>query len=69
MDDMTRAALVRNVSEALAEDIGGIDWTAQLVRRSTAARAILTVREPAVLCGRPWFDETLAQVDSDLRVD
>lgn len=69
MDDLTRAALVRNVRDALAEDLGGIDWTSQLAERSATARAILTVRESAILCGRPWFEEALSQVDSDLHVD
>lgn len=68
MNEPTRNALVRNVRDALEEDVGSIDWTAELVDRSTLAHAILTVRENAVLCGRPWFDETLAQVGPDLRV-
>lgn len=66
MDNLTRAAVVRNVHEALAEDIGSIDWTSELVNPSTTVRAVLTVREAAVLCGRPWFDETLAHVDVNL---
>ncbi|GAB2890401.1 carboxylating nicotinate-nucleotide diphosphorylase [Paraburkholderia jirisanensis] len=69
MDITTRAALQRNVRDALAEDVGSIDWTAQLVPSSTTAHATLIVREEAVLCGRPWFDETLAQVDPQLRVE
>lgn len=66
MDDLTRAALVRNVHEALTEDIGKLDWTSELVDPSTTVEAVLTVRETAVLCGRPWFDETLARVDVNL---
>jgi len=69
MDELTRKALLRNVQDALAEDIGNRDWTSELVDHSAAACAVLTVREPAVLCGRPWFDETLTQVDSRLRVE
>lgn len=66
---MTRAALARNVREALAEDIGGGDWTSQLVNPEVGTGATLIVRESAVLCGRPWFDETLVQIDERLRVD
>lgn len=66
---MTRAALALNVREALAEDIGGGDWTSRLVNPEVAAGATLVVRESAVLCGRPWFDETLVQIDERLRVD
>lgn len=69
MDELTHFALTRNVRDALEEDTGAVDWTSQLVEDSAVATAILTVREPAVLCGRPWFDETLAQVDSRLHVD
>ncbi|HEY3537329.1 MAG TPA: carboxylating nicotinate-nucleotide diphosphorylase [Trinickia sp.] len=69
MDAMTRAALARNVREALAEDIGGGDWTSQLVNPEVGTGATLIVRESAVLCGRPWFDETLVQIDERLRVD
>lgn len=66
---MTRAALARNVREAHAEDIGGGDWTSQLVNPEVGTGATLIVRESAVLCGRPWFDETLVQIDERLRVD
>ncbi|WP_224031340.1 carboxylating nicotinate-nucleotide diphosphorylase [Paraburkholderia caribensis] len=69
MNDLTRHALARNVRDALEEDTGIADWTSRLVDDSAVARAILTVREAAMLCGRPWFDETLAQVDSRLHVD
>ncbi|CAH2894423.1 MAG: Quinolinate phosphoribosyltransferase [decarboxylating] (EC [uncultured Paraburkholderia sp.] len=69
MDELTRHALVRNVRDAIEEDAGRIDWTSRLVDDSSQASAILTVREAAVLCGRPWFDETLAQVDPRLRAD
>ena len=63
MDAITRAAILRNVHEALAEDVGNGDWTSQLVNPEVVATATLIVRESAVLCGRPWFDETLLQVD------
>ncbi|MBW9105018.1 carboxylating nicotinate-nucleotide diphosphorylase [Paraburkholderia phenoliruptrix] len=68
MDELTRHALTRNVRDALEEDTGSADWTSRLVDDSAVATAMLIVREAAVLCGRPWFDETLSQVDSRLRV-
>ncbi|GAB3626203.1 Nicotinate-nucleotide pyrophosphorylase [carboxylating] [Pandoraea terrae] len=68
MDATTRTALVRNVRDALAEDVGDVDWTSQLIDPRAPAEAILTVREPAVLCGRPWFDETLLQVDPHITI-
>ncbi|MBL3960923.1 carboxylating nicotinate-nucleotide diphosphorylase [Burkholderia sp. KCJ3K979] len=69
MDELTRHALTRNVQDALEEDTGSADWTSRLVDDSAVATAILIVREAAVLCGQPWFDETLAQVDSRLDVN
>jgi nicotinate-nucleotide pyrophosphorylase (carboxylating) len=51
------AALVRNdVERALAEDFGSGDVTADLLPADAQAQARVIVREPAVLCGRPWFD-------------
>ncbi|MGU7782803.1 carboxylating nicotinate-nucleotide diphosphorylase [Burkholderia sp. PU8-34] len=69
MDEMTRAAMTRNVRDALAEDVGDADWTARLIDPDATAEAVLTVRERALLCGRPWFDETLRQVDPRIAVE
>lgn len=69
MDAITRAAMTRNVCEALAEDVGHADWTAQLIDPAAHAEATLVVREPALLCGRPWFDETFRQVDAGIRIE
>jgi nicotinate-nucleotide pyrophosphorylase (carboxylating) len=69
MDESTRAAMRRNVCEALAEDIGDVDWTSQLIDSHAQAEATLTVRESAVLCGRPWFDETFRQIDSRVVIE
>ncbi|SIT36674.1 Nicotinate-nucleotide pyrophosphorylase (carboxylating) [Paraburkholderia piptadeniae] len=69
MDAMTRAAVARNVREALAEDVGDNDWTSQLIDPAGSAEAVLTVREAALLCGRPWFDETLLQTDPRIAVE
>ncbi|BDD91912.1 nicotinate-nucleotide diphosphorylase (carboxylating) [Pandoraea sp. NE5] len=69
MDEMTRAAMLRNVRDALAEDVGNADWTSLLINPDASAEAVLTVREPAQLCGRPWFDETLRQVDPRIAIE
>ncbi|MCY7314591.1 MAG: carboxylating nicotinate-nucleotide diphosphorylase [Rubrivivax sp.] len=58
-------ALQRNVRDALAEDIGCGDWTAQLVPAGQHGRARVTVREPAVLCGQRWFDACVAALDAN----
>ena len=66
---MTRAAMTRNVRDALAEDVGEADWTSLLINPDASAEAVLTVREPALLCGRPWFDETLWQVNPRVTIE
>jgi nicotinate-nucleotide pyrophosphorylase (carboxylating) len=56
------------VSAALREDIGTGDVTALLVPATQRVHGRLITREPAVLCGRPWVDETFRQLDPDTRV-
>jgi nicotinate-nucleotide pyrophosphorylase (carboxylating) len=62
-------ARVRNVREALAEDIGRGDWTAMLVPAGQRVRAQVIVREAAVLCGRDWFEACLHTLDAQARID
>ncbi|WP_081686732.1 carboxylating nicotinate-nucleotide diphosphorylase [Chitinilyticum litopenaei] len=52
-----------NVAAALAEDVGVCDWTAMLIAEGAVAHATVIVREAAVICGRPWFDEVFRQLD------
>jgi nicotinate-nucleotide pyrophosphorylase (carboxylating) len=63
LDDLIAHAIERNVREALAEDIGSGDITAQLVPASAHSRAFVITRENAVLCGQPWADEACRQLD------
>ncbi len=56
-------ALQRNVRDALTEDIGLCDWTAQLVPGDVQVQAKVVVREPAVLCGRAWFEACIQALD------
>lgn len=57
------AARVRNVRDALREDIGRCDWTAQLLPAGKRSGAHVVAKEPAVLCGRSWFDMSVMSVD------
>jgi nicotinate-nucleotide pyrophosphorylase (carboxylating) len=63
------AARARNVRDALMEDIGRRDWTAELVHADQHVSARVLVREDAVLCGRDWFDACIAALDPTARVD
>ena len=56
-------ARVRNVRDALFEDVGVCDWTAQLVPAGQRVKARLLVREAAVLCGRDWFAACVTALD------
>lgn len=53
----------RNIHDALMEDIGTGDWTAQLVPNDGVIHAKLMVRQEAILCGQAWFEGCLKQLD------
>jgi len=62
-------ARARNIRDALMEDMGRNDWTAQLVPANQRVRARVLVREEAVLCGRDWFDGCVHALDAQARID
>ncbi|WP_457418789.1 carboxylating nicotinate-nucleotide diphosphorylase [Roseateles sp. P5_E7] len=68
-EETLEGARARNIREALAEDIGRCDWTAQLVPAGRRVAAQVRVREQAVLCGRDWFDGVFAALDESSRID
>ncbi|WP_043321039.1 carboxylating nicotinate-nucleotide diphosphorylase [Microbulbifer sp. HZ11] len=58
----------RSVRDALTEDVGDGDITAQLIPADRCARARVITREDCVFCGRPWVDEIFRQLDPHMRV-
>jgi len=58
----------RNIRDALFEDVGQRDWTAELVPASQNVKARVIVREDAVLCGRDWFDGCVKALDAKAAV-
>jgi nicotinate-nucleotide pyrophosphorylase (carboxylating) len=56
------------VARALAEDIGTGDVTAALVPADGTAKATLITREPMVLCGTAWVNETFRQLDAAIAI-
>lgn len=58
----------RNIQDALMEDIGTGDWTAQLVPNDGVIQAKLMVRQAAVLCGQAWFEGCLKQLDPESNI-
>jgi nicotinate-nucleotide pyrophosphorylase (carboxylating) len=61
-------ALQRNVHDALMEDIGRGDWTAQLAPAGRRVNAQVVAKEAAIVCGRPWFDGCMLALDPAARV-
>jgi nicotinate-nucleotide pyrophosphorylase (carboxylating) len=58
----------RNVRAALAEDVGGGDLTAPLIPSGKRVRAAVLCRQQAVVCGQPWFERTLRQLDPAVEI-
>lgn len=63
------AALKQNVRTAIEEDVGGADLTGHLVPADERVQAQVIVREPAVLCGAPWFDAVMSALDNSIQID
>lgn len=63
------AALESNIKIALAEDVGAGDATGKLVPEQEWVKASVIVREPAVLCGAPWFEGVMKNLDARIRID
>ncbi|MCC6295314.1 MAG: carboxylating nicotinate-nucleotide diphosphorylase [Pseudomonadales bacterium] len=63
-DPELQADLERLVDQALAEDIGSGDITAQLIPARARARARIITREAGVLCGAPWAERVFARLDA-----
>ena len=68
-NETLEGARARNVRDALMEDIGRGDWTAQLVPAGRRVQAHVVAKEAAVLCGQAWFDACVAALDATARVD
>ena len=61
--------IVNQVANALDEDVGSGDISAELIDEATQLQTELLVRENAVLCGRPWFDEVFRQCDASIQLN
>ena len=64
LNESLQQALTRNVQDALTEDIGKVDWTAQLVKADERVRANVVIKqEGAILCGQAWFELCITSLD------
>ena len=57
-----------DAARALAEDVGDGDLTAALVPAQRRAQARVLARESAVICGAPWAEAALRQVEPGVQV-
>jgi nicotinate-nucleotide pyrophosphorylase (carboxylating) len=63
------SVIEENVFNALKEDIGDGDITAELIPQENISLATVISREPCVFCGLDWFEETFRQLDDDILID
>ncbi|WP_211468210.1 carboxylating nicotinate-nucleotide diphosphorylase [Collimonas silvisoli] len=68
-DAALQTAFDNNIRTAIAEDVGSGDLTGKLVPAQQMVRARVIVREQAVLCGAPWFEAVMQQLDVRIRID
>ncbi|RZI42808.1 carboxylating nicotinate-nucleotide diphosphorylase [Herbaspirillum sp. HC18] len=68
-DAALAASFEENIRSALAEDVGTGDVTGLLVPENEGVKARVVVREAAVLCGAPWFEGVMKQLDPRIRIE
>jgi nicotinate-nucleotide pyrophosphorylase (carboxylating) len=61
--------LRQQVANALNEDIGSGDLSAQLIATDQQSSAIVICRESAIMCGQAWFNEVFAQLDPQVQIE
>lgn len=69
----SQAAIRQQVSEALAEDLGGsadagADITANLIDASTQATATIITREDCIVCGMAWVEAAFNLIDPQIDI-
>jgi len=67
-DAALAAAFEDNLRAALTEDVGSGDVTGLLVPEAEWVKARVVVREAAVLCGAPWFEGVMKELDARIRI-
>lgn len=65
---ISNSAIAQTVRRALDEDVGAGDLSAKLLPMDQVVLARVICRQDAVLCGRPWFEETFACVDPQVEL-
>jgi len=69
MSSVLEHSIVESVKQALQEDVGSGDLTAQLIDENSTTAAAIMAREDAVLCGSAWVNEVFSQLSADIRLN
>ena len=64
-----RPTIEKNVQEAIFEDVGDCDITAELIPADQQGKARIITREPAVIAGSAWVDEVFKQIDPNVNIN
>jgi nicotinate-nucleotide pyrophosphorylase (carboxylating) len=64
-----QSIIEENVFNALKEDVGDGDITAELIPHDNISLATVICREACVFCGLDWFEETYRQIDEGILID
>ncbi|MFK7865153.1 MAG: carboxylating nicotinate-nucleotide diphosphorylase [Pseudohongiellaceae bacterium] len=67
--DEFKKELYATVAQAISEDLGSGDITAELIPDQALAKAKIITRMDAVVCGAPWATEVFRQICPTLRLD
>ena len=60
--------ITRIVTEALREDVGDGDITAELIPAEQRSSATIITREDCILAGQAWVNEVFSQLDSNVLI-
>ena len=64
-----QSVIEENVFNALKEDVGEGDITAELIPPDNISLATVISREDCIFCGLDWFEETYRQIDDEILID
>ena len=62
------SVIERDVTAALAEDVGSGDASALLLSEQQSAQAVAVCRQDAVICGQAWFEACFRRLDAQSTV-
>ena len=63
-----RARIEAGVADALAEDVGSADVSAELIPPTAEGRGLVITRQAGVFCGRPWVEAVGRQMNDAFEV-